>query len=165
MAEGNAAIAWKEPTSTAVDAVDGYNNVVRGFIKDLRGLFPSGDAEIAIITRALNLLTFNARAAIQAFKSHVMPHRALLKYLLTNDLANIIRFDFKSLMSHPLALRMLSKFSQAVHKHQHDTTLCNKMFDWFKLMIFYSLLDANMDPVGEISKLKAMDCGGGAEGH
>ena len=123
-----------------------FNTFVRGFVGDLRAVFPSGDPEIMCIVAALELLRVNARIVIAPFAKHLLTRTALVRALLQEDLEAIKRIDFRQIIkSSEFSYKLLRKFTLAVSAHEHDDVLRKKMFNWFKLMIYYALEDQGGD--------------------
>ena len=135
-----------------------FNTFVRGFVGDLRAVFPSGDPEIMCIVAALELLRVNARIVIAPFAKHLLTRTALVRALLQEDLEAIKRIDFRQIIkSSEFSYKLLRKFTLAVSAHEHDDVLRKKMFNWFKIMIYYALEDQGGDasPEEKIERLCA----------
>lgn len=75
-----------------------------------------------------------------------MPNRTVVSALLRQDINAILEYDFKSILSNSdFAYTLLNKFTVTVHANKTNEELCEKMFNWFKLMIYYALEDSGYD--------------------
>ena len=75
-----------------------FNETVKLFLGDLKGVFDSNDREIIRIETAFELTSINARLFITPFQRNLLVNAQFVERIMSDDVDFFIKFDFATLI-------------------------------------------------------------------
>lgn len=133
--------------STTKSPLKHFNETVKQFLGDLKGVFESNDREMITIETAFELTSVNARLFIKPFQAHLLSNPEFVEKIMQDDVDFFINYDFVNEIDQDdeTCVRMFRKFKQATIENRDNNTLLKAIFNWFKVMIYYAKLDQGID--------------------
>ncbi len=124
-----------------------FNETVKKFLVDLKGVFDSNDREIIRIETGFELISVNARLFITPFQTNLLSNQSFVDHIMRDDVQFFISFDFNAILDSEdeTCVRMFNKFKQATIDNLENEQLLKAIFSWFKVMIYYARLDQGVD--------------------
>jgi hypothetical protein len=124
-----------------------FNETVKEFLVDLKGVFEPNDREILTIETAFDLTSVNARLFIRPFQTNLLSHANFVDHIMQEDVQYFIHFDFTTILSaeDDGCARLFNKFKQATVSNVENKQLLKAIFNWLKVMIYYAKLDQGVD--------------------
>tara|TARA_Y200000002_G_C22530095_1_gene599329 strand:- start:148 stop:573 length:426 start_codon:yes stop_codon:yes gene_type:complete len=138
--------------SNSISPLKHFNNTISLFINDLKHIFGEDDKEILLIEGAFDLTKINVRLFITPFQKYVASNNDFRDGLISQDVDFFINYDFKKLIPDSKhSLNLLEKFRSAAVLRREDKKTLDAIFNWFKILFYYSYLDEGKD-VSELCK-------------
>jgi len=127
-----------------------FNKTVHEFVIELKSLFEEGDRDIEMIETFYDMTKVNVRAIITPFQTHILKKKNFAKYIMEGNANYFLTYNFDSLFQSDspytkYARSLVTKFKDVLARNLNDEKITKAMFDWFKLMIYYSASDIQLD--------------------
>lgn len=135
-----------------------FNSTVVSFVDDMKILFGENDKDILAMEAMCDLMKINVRMIITAFKTYIIGNPVFIKHINEQNIDYFLNHDFDDVIDSTVSEysnKLVTKFKEATRKHKNDPSTIDPIFNWFKVMIYYALLDDNKDPVSYIKKICA----------
>ena len=101
-----------------------------------------------------DMVKINARLIIKAFQFYIVSNPEFVKHINEQNIDYFIQHDFDGLVDPSVnsdySNKLINKFKQATREHRNDQQTLDSIFNWWKVMIYYALLDDKKDPVAYI---------------
>ena len=136
-----------------------FNATVVSFVDDLKTIFGENDKDILAMEAMCDMVKINARLILTAFQTYIIGNPVFVKHINEQNITYFLDHNFDDVID-PSAKsdysnKLVAKFKEATRKHKDDTKTMDSIFNWFKVMIYYALLDDNKDPVAYIQQVCA----------
>lgn len=127
-----------------------FNTTLPKFLDDLKNVFGENDIDIIRIETAVDLTSMNARIIMKPFQSYVLK-RDFVKGIMNEDVGFFLNQTYENIVQeNEYGMYLVNKFKATVQHLQHDPVTVKKVFDWFKLLIYYAYEDQGKDPMMEM---------------
>ena len=136
-----------------------FNATVVSFVDDLKTIFGENDKDILAMEAMCDMVKINARLILSAFQTYIIGNPVFVKHINEQNIAYFLDHNFDDVIDasakSDYSNKLVAKFKEATRKHKDDTKTMDSIFNWFKVMIYYALLDDNKDPVAYIQQVCA----------
>lgn len=136
-----------------------FNTTVVSFVEDLKIIFGENDRDILAMEAMCDMVKINARLVLKAFQTYIVGNPVFVKNINEQNIAYFLDHNFDDVIDPSVnsdySNKLVAKFKEATRKHKDDAKTMNSIFNWFKVMIYYALLDDNKDPVSYIKNVCA----------
>ena len=136
-----------------------FNSTVVSFVEDLKTIFGENDKDILAMEAMCDMMKINVRLIMTAFQTYIIGNPVFVKHINEQNIDYFLNHDFDDVIDPTVgddSNKLVAKFKEATRKHKDDPTTIGPIFNWFKVMIYYALLDDNKDPVAYIKGVCAM---------
>ena len=136
-----------------------FNSTVVSFVEDLQTIFGENDKDILAMEAMCDMMKINVRLIMTAFQTYIIGNPVFVKHINEQNIDYFLNHDFDDVIDPTVSdysNKLVAKFKEATRKHKDDPTTIGPIFNWFKVMIYYALLDDNKDPVAYIKGVCAM---------
>ena len=130
-----------------------FNSTVVSFVEDLKKIFEDNDKDILAMEAMCDMVKINARVLLSAFQTYIVSNPEFVKHINEQNIEYFIQHDYSMISpsaNNDYSNKLISKFKQATCEHRNDKKTLDSIFNWWKIMIYYALLDDNKDPVAYI---------------
>lgn len=135
-----------------------FNATVVSFVDDLKTIFGENDKDILAMEAMCDMMKINARLSISAFQTYIIGNPIFVKHINEQNVDYFLNHDFDDVIDPSVSdysNKLVAKFKEATRQHKNDPKTIDSIFNWFKVMIYYALLDDNKDPVAYIKQVCA----------
>lgn len=130
-----------------------FNNTVSSFLEDLKNIFGEDDSDLRKMESAMDLTSFNARLIMTPFQHYALSP-LFVKGILTEDVDFFLSYNYSNIINESdYSTYLLSKLRSVVHKMREDTDTVSKIFNWFKMLLYYAFEDVGKNPVVEFKNI------------
>ena len=135
-----------------------FNQTIISFVADLKKIFGEHDKDIMLMEGLCDILKINARLVITNFKIYIMNNPDFVKNINHENVDFFLKQSYNNVMADnskniDYVKGLIMKFKEATNKYRDDTKTISSIFNWFKVMIYYALLDDGKDPVAHIKMM------------
>ena len=134
-----------------------FNSTVVSFVSDLKTIFGENDKDIMAMEAMCDMMKINARLIIGTFQKYIVTNPDFVKHINEQNVDFFLELNFDTVVDPSAAgdysNRLVAKFKEATVQHRNDADTIASIFNWFKVMIYYALLDDNKDPVAYIQQV------------
>lgn len=147
----------KRTTTMNESVLSKFNATVVSFVEDLKIIFGENDRDILAMEAMCDMVKINARLILSAFQTYIVGNPIFVKNINEQNIAYFLDHNFDDVIdpsvSSDYSNKLVAKFKEATRKHKDDAKTMDSIFNWFKVMIYFALVDDNKDPVSYIKKV------------
>ena len=135
-----------------------FNSTVVSFVEDLKMIFGESDKDILAMEAMCDMMKINARLSISAFQTYIIGNPVFVKHINEQNVEYFLDHNFDDVIDPSVSdysNKLVAKFKEATRQHQNEPKTIDSIFNWFKVMIYYALLDDNKNPVEYIKNICA----------
>jgi hypothetical protein len=132
-----------------------FNITLRDFVADLKNVFRENDSTLMHLETVAEITKVNARIVITYFQEIVLKPLFLEK-IVNEDINFFLQYDYQEYITNSYGSILMSKLKNIVKElqSQSDNEAISTIFNWFKLLVFYSMSDLGMNAKEEMLKYK-----------
>jgi hypothetical protein len=132
-----------------------FNVTLRDFVADLKNVFRENDSTLMHLETVAEITKVNARIVITYFQEIVLKPLFLEK-IVNEDINFFLHYDYQEYITNSYGSILMSKLKNIVKElqSQSDNEAISTIFNWFKLLVFYSMSDLGMNAKEEMLKYK-----------
>lgn len=130
-----------------------FNNTVTNFIEDLKNIFGETDRDLMKLESAMDLTSVNARIIMTPFQNYAL-QPVFVRGILTEDMDLFLNFNYGQLVNETEYMSyLLNKLKAVAVNMKGDRETITKIFNWFKMLLYYAFEDQGKNPVNEFKSI------------
>lgn len=130
-----------------------FNTALRDFVGDLRNIIPSGDSSVIALESVVEITKINARIVITYFQEIVLKPQ-FLQHIMQENADFFIEYNYEEYVANSYGTMLMERLKTIAGnlKASGKAESLTMVFRWFKLLIFYSMVDLGLDAKAEMLK-------------
>jgi hypothetical protein len=130
-----------------------FNTALRDFVGDLRNIIPSGDSSVIALESVVEITKINARIVITYFQEIVLKPQ-FLQHIMQENADFFIEHNYEEYVANSYGTMLMERLKTIAGnlKGSGKAESLTMVFRWFKLLIFYSMVDLGLDAKAEMLK-------------
>jgi hypothetical protein len=130
-----------------------FNTALRDFVGDLRNIIPSGDSSVIALESVVEITKINARIVITYFQEIVLKPQ-FLQNIMQENADFFIEHNYEEYVANSYGTVLMDRLKTIACnlKESGNAESLTMVFRWFKLLIFYSMVDLGLDAKAEMLK-------------
>ena len=131
-----------------------FNIALRDFVGDLKNVIPVGDSSVFALESVVEVTKINARIVITYFQEIVLKNPKFLQHIMQENADFFIEHNYEEYVANSYGTTLMERLKTIGGnlKESGNTESITMIFRWFKLLIFYSMVDLGMDAKSEMLK-------------
>jgi len=128
-----------------------FNVTLNNFIEDLKNIFGSDDKDIIKMESAMDLTSVNARIILTPFQTYALQPN-FIKGIVQEDVDFFLHYNYDFIAETEYTTYLLNKLRAVITRMRDDRDTTSKIFNWFKMLLYYALEDTGRNPIEEFKR-------------
>jgi hypothetical protein len=128
-----------------------FNVTLNNFIEDLKNIFGADDKDIIKMESAMDLTSVNARIILTPFQTYAL-QPTFIRGIVQEDIDFFLHNNFDFIKETEYTTYLLNKLRAVITQMRDDRETTSKIFNWFKMLLYYALEDVGRIPIDEFKK-------------
>lgn len=128
-----------------------FNTTLNNFIEDLKNIFGAEDKDIIKMESAMDLTSVNARIILTPFQTYAL-QTSFIRGIVQEDVDFFLHYNYDFIKETEYTTYLLNKLRAVMTRMRDDRDTTSKIFNWFKMLLYYALEDVGRNPIEEFKK-------------